>query len=173
MQTIISNRDAHYTKRLWKVLFAKLGTQLHFSTTYHPQTSDQIEHLNVMLEEYLRHYVLAKQDNQMKLLDSAQLAYNLQCSNVIYYSLFELATNYQPLMSLQLLDVPRKCHIDTMLVEEHRIKNQVNRHRCKTEFQLSDKMLLQVNPEICQCMRDTVKSQSLLQRFEGPFTIIE
>lgn len=39
LRTIITNKDACFTKRLWKVLFAKLSTRLHFSTIYHPQTN--------------------------------------------------------------------------------------------------------------------------------------
>ena len=36
-KTIISNRDAKFTSSFWKILFAGLGTQLAFNTTYHPQ----------------------------------------------------------------------------------------------------------------------------------------
>jgi hypothetical protein len=34
--TIISDRDSKFTSRFWKGLFEGLGTQLNFSTTYHP-----------------------------------------------------------------------------------------------------------------------------------------
>jgi len=36
LKKIISNRDVKFTMVFWKTLFAELGTQLNFSTTYHP-----------------------------------------------------------------------------------------------------------------------------------------
>jgi hypothetical protein len=38
-KTIILDRDAKFTSIFWKRLFASLGTQLEFSTAYHPQTN--------------------------------------------------------------------------------------------------------------------------------------
>lgn len=37
-KTIISNRDVKFTSAFWRTLFEGLGTQLNFSTEYHPQT---------------------------------------------------------------------------------------------------------------------------------------
>lgn len=60
-----------------------LGIELKFSTGNHPQTNGQIERVNTMLEEYLRHYVMATQQNWLELMDAAQLCYNLHRSFVI------------------------------------------------------------------------------------------
>jgi len=35
-EVIIFDRDVKFTSALWKALFVGLGTQMHFSTTYHP-----------------------------------------------------------------------------------------------------------------------------------------
>ena len=37
-RTIVSNRDAKFLSHFWKILWAKLGTKLLFSTTCHSQT---------------------------------------------------------------------------------------------------------------------------------------
>ena len=34
--SVVSDRDVHFTSRFWKKFHDELGTQLHFSTTYHP-----------------------------------------------------------------------------------------------------------------------------------------
>ena len=33
---VISDRDVHFTSRFWRNFHEELGTQLHFSTAYHP-----------------------------------------------------------------------------------------------------------------------------------------
>jgi len=42
-KVIISYCDVMFTSTFWKALFEGLGTQLHFSTTYHPQIDGNIE----------------------------------------------------------------------------------------------------------------------------------
>ena len=93
---IISNRDPLFTGNFWNELFEILGTRLHFSTRFHPQTDGQIEHVNALLEFYLRHYVSAHQKDWAKLLDMAQFSYNLQRSESTGRKPFELATGQQP-----------------------------------------------------------------------------
>ncbi|KAG6528588.1 hypothetical protein ZIOFF_010767 [Zingiber officinale] len=53
-ETIISNHDATFTSSLWKELFRLRGTQLCFSSAYHPQSDDQTEVVNKVIEMYLR-----------------------------------------------------------------------------------------------------------------------
>ena len=48
-----------------------MGSELNFSTTNHPQTDEQTKRINVVLEDYLRHYVTASQKNWLYLLDAA------------------------------------------------------------------------------------------------------
>ena len=52
--SIVSNRDMRFTSRFWKKFHEDLGTRLHFSTTYHPQTDGQSEQTIHMLEDMLR-----------------------------------------------------------------------------------------------------------------------
>jgi len=42
-KVVISDRDVKCTYALWKAPFTRLGTQIQFSTAYHPQTDGKIE----------------------------------------------------------------------------------------------------------------------------------
>lgn len=55
---IVSGRDAKFNSKFW-VLFVSLGTELAFSTAYHPQTDGHIERgVHKILQDMLRMYVM-------------------------------------------------------------------------------------------------------------------
>ena len=56
--TIVSDRDPRFTSRFWPKLQNALGTTLHFSTAFHPQTDGQSERTIQTLEDMLRACVL-------------------------------------------------------------------------------------------------------------------
>ncbi|RVW28744.1 Transposon Tf2-11 polyprotein [Vitis vinifera] len=66
---IISDRDPCFTGKFWTELLKLMGSELHFSTSFHPQTDGQTERVNVLLESYLRHFVSVNQKDWAKLLD--------------------------------------------------------------------------------------------------------
>ena len=52
-QAIVSDRDSRFTSTFWQELFKCLGTELRLSSSFHPQTDGQTEHLNRGLEDYI------------------------------------------------------------------------------------------------------------------------
>ena len=56
--SIVSDRDPWFTSRFWPSLHRALGTRLHFSTAFHPQTDGQSERTIQTLEDMLRACVL-------------------------------------------------------------------------------------------------------------------
>ena len=56
--SIISDRDPRFTSRFWQSLQQALGTQLRFSTAFHPQTDGPLERTFPTLEDLLRSCVL-------------------------------------------------------------------------------------------------------------------
>ena len=51
--SVVSDRDVHFTSRFWKRFHDEMGTRLHFSTTFHPQTDGQSERTIHTLEDIL------------------------------------------------------------------------------------------------------------------------
>ena len=56
--SIVSNRDPKFTSQFWQSLKRALGTQLNFSTVFHPQIDGQSERVIQILEDMLRACVL-------------------------------------------------------------------------------------------------------------------
>ena len=58
---IIYDRVLVFTRRFWNIFQEALGTQLNFSTVYHPETDGKTERTNQILEDMLRMYVMDQQ----------------------------------------------------------------------------------------------------------------
>jgi hypothetical protein len=57
-RSTVSDRGPQFTAQFWKSLHASMGTELNYSTTFHPQTDGQTERVNQVLEDLLRACVL-------------------------------------------------------------------------------------------------------------------
>eukprot|EP00253_Pinus_taeda_P010865 PITA_10865 len=75
-KVIISDRDVKFTSTFWRTLFAELGTQLNFSTAYHPQTDGQTKRVNQVFEDMLMAYVMLKPNQWEEYLHLVEFAYN-------------------------------------------------------------------------------------------------
>ena len=74
--SIVSDRDAKFLTHFWRTLWRKLGTQLLFSTAYHPLTDGQTEVTNRTLGALLRTVLKANPRKWEDLLFHVEFAYN-------------------------------------------------------------------------------------------------
>ncbi|TYI09236.1 hypothetical protein ES332_A09G057300v1 [Gossypium tomentosum] len=74
--SIVSDKDPRFSSRFWKKLQDALGTKLHFSTTFHPQTDGQSERIIQILEDMLRCCILEFEGTWEQYLPLIEFAYN-------------------------------------------------------------------------------------------------
>jgi hypothetical protein len=94
--SIISDRDRVFTSAFRKEIITAVGTKLHYSTAYHPQTDGQSERVNQCLEQYLR---CAVQDNPRlwrRCLPMAEFWYNTSHHTALGCSPFKALYRTEP-----------------------------------------------------------------------------
>lgn len=65
-----------FTYNFWKSIFQYLGTQLNFSTTYHPQIEGQTRRVNQVIKDMFLMYVIDKLSKWEYYLNFVEFAYN-------------------------------------------------------------------------------------------------
>lgn len=186
-KTIVSDRDARFTGKFWLELFKLMGTELNFSTSFHPQTDGQTERVNALLEIYLRHYVSANQSDWATLLDIAQFSYNLQKSEATGVSPFELITGQQPRTPTTLAmeykgPSPMAHKMATRWQEEldkarvtlakasKKMKKWADAKRRPLEFEEGDLVMVKLLAHQIRRRHANVH-KGLVRRYEGPFKV--
>ncbi|KAL0458139.1 UNVERIFIED_CONTAM: RNA-directed DNA polymerase [Sesamum latifolium] len=74
--SIVSDRDPRFTSRFWGSLQRALGTKLHFSTAFHPQTDGQLKRTIQTLEDMMRACTMEFKGNWDDHLPLMEFAYN-------------------------------------------------------------------------------------------------
>ena len=188
---IISDRDARFIGKFLVEFFKLLGSELKFLTANHPQTDGQMERVNALLEEDLRHFVTSSHKNWVGLLDAAQFCYNLHRSSSTGMSPFELATRLQPRVPLEVakqkvgqvnLVAHRLARIRQEMLEEtreslekaaRRMKKYADRNRRPLEFQVGDHVFLKLTPQIWKKVRSKTRQRSLIPKYDEPFEVLQ
>lgn len=186
--SIVSDRDKIFTSQLWKELFKSMGTQLHFSTAYHPQTDGQTERVNQCLEMYLRCMVHDNPKQWRKWLPLAELWYNSTFHSSLGCSPFKAVYGCEPnLGHLPVDDNNLQTDAATLLAErqEHlarlkdhlaaaqlRMKLQADKNRTEKEYQVGDQVLLKLQP-YSQSSLVNRPYPKLAFKFFGPYKILE
>ncbi|WMV19197.1 hypothetical protein MTR67_012582 [Solanum verrucosum] len=87
--SIISDRGTQSTSKFWRKLHDELGTQLTFSTTFHPQMDGQSERTIQVLKDMLRACVIDFGGHWNKFLPLCEFSYNNSYHSSIDIAPFE------------------------------------------------------------------------------------
>jgi hypothetical protein len=156
--SIVFDRDPTFTSNFWQELFKLQGTQLHLSTTYHPQTDGQIEVVNKCLETYLRCFASEKKNQWAQWLPLAEWWYNTSYHTTTCMTPFEAVYGQKPPSVLSYLPGVSKVQAvdQTLIVREailctlkenlvmaqNRMKQQADQGRSERQFEEGDQVFL-------------------------------
>ncbi|KAK8619690.1 hypothetical protein V6N13_135972 [Hibiscus sabdariffa] len=143
--SIISDRDPKLTSRFWQALHDALGTNLNFSTAFHPQTDGQSERVIQILEDMLRGCVIDFRE--------------LYDRKILGPELIQETENTVRLIR------------DRLKQAFDRQKSYADRRRKDLEFAVGDQVFLKVSPWK-KVLRFGRKGK-LSPRFIGPYRILE
>jgi hypothetical protein len=93
---ITSDRDPVFLSRFWKELFSIQGVNLHYSTTYHPQTDGQTEIVNKGIEHYLRCMTGDIPNQWARWLPLAEWWYNTNYHSATKMTPYEIVYGFPP-----------------------------------------------------------------------------
>lgn len=95
-RSIVSDRDVKFTGHFGRSLWKKLGTQLNFSSVYHPQTDGQTEVVNRSLGNLLRSLTGENSWLWDRALAQVEFAYNNSPNCSTGYSPFQILYGMHP-----------------------------------------------------------------------------
>jgi hypothetical protein len=186
-KTIVSDRDPKFTSNFWKGLFNGFGTNLNFSTTYHPESDGQTERVNQVIEDMLRMYVMDKPSKWEDYLHLVEFSYNNGYQTSLKMSPFEALYGRKcntpvswdnPTDRVVVgLDLLREMEEQMLKIKKNlkdaqdRQKIYVDKGRTHREFKVGDHVFLKVKAN-----RSSLKlgnCSKLVARYCGPFEILE
>lgn len=187
-RSIVSDRDKVFTSTFWRELFHLVGTKLHYSTTYHPQTDGQTEWVNQCVEMYLRCAVHNCSKKWRAWLAMAEFWYNsnyhssLGCSP--FKALYGVEPNigampnflFHPTTEAEEVAKDRQSYMDMLKTHlaraQNRMKQQADKHRQDRQFRVGDQVLLKLQPYAQHSVINR-PFPKLAFKYFGPFSVVE
>ncbi|GJT07286.1 putative reverse transcriptase domain-containing protein [Tanacetum coccineum] len=138
--SIILDRDARFTSRLWQTFQKALGTRLDMSTAYHPQTDGQSERTIQTLEDMLRACVIDFGGSWDVHLPLAEFSYNNS-----YHTSIREGSLIGPELVQEMIDKLVVIKEKLKMARDHQ-KSYVDNMRKLLEFKVGDRVMLKVSP---------------------------
>ena len=181
---IVSDKDSLFTSAFWSALCYHAKIKRRLSTAFHPQTDEQTERQNQVLEHYLRSYADAKQAGWTNLLPLAEFAHNNSTHASAGASPFYLMYGYNPEIHYEVEDNSIKGGVPSAkerVKRLHDIRNQLmqrlqranaeqtkyyNANHKSKKYAVGDLILLSTRN-----LKQKRPSKKLSHRFVGPFRV--
>ena len=186
-KTIVSDRDGRFMSRFWKELHKAMGTELRFSTAFHPQTDGQSERTIQTLEDMLRACVLDHSVSWESSLGLIEFTYNNSWHATIQMAPFEALYGRKCRSPICWDENADKILLGPELVErtsadialirqrmltaQSRQKSYADLKRRDVEFEVGDKVFVRVSPS--KGVFRFGKRGKLNPRYVGPFEILD
>ena len=129
--SIISDEDPRFTSRFLGKLQEALGTQLNFSTTFHPQTDGQLERVIQILEDMLRGCVIDYEGSWDRHIPLVEFVYNNSFQSSIGMAPYEALYGRKCRTPLCWTELSEKKLIGPALIQETEEKVKMIRERLK------------------------------------------
>ncbi|KAA3467023.1 DNA/RNA polymerases superfamily protein [Gossypium australe] len=167
-----------FTSRFWNKLQEALGTQLHFSTAFHPQTDGQSEHVIQILEDMLWYCILEFEGNWEKYLPLIEFAYNNSYQSSIKMAPYEALYGHKCRNPLYWIELSKKKIHRVVLIRETEEKVKAIRDSLKAAFgqkKYSFKLVIRYSLNVSPWKKVFWfgRRGKLSPRFIGPYKVIE
>lgn len=188
-EVIVTDRGTNYTSNMIKELLSSMDCQHAKTSAYHPQSNGLCERINGVLVASLKNYVNEQHNNWSGLLPLVTFAYNCSKSASTKYTPFFLVHKEDPVfpadMNVNTIPVGfsgyrdfvdkmkklwpeiRENVLRSIQQAQDAQKKDYDKHRRQVIFHPGDKVMLY------RPVRKVGKSEKLLQRFFGPYTVVE
>ncbi|KAL1204351.1 hypothetical protein V5N11_029082 [Cardamine amara subsp. amara] len=158
--SIVSDRDPKFTSEFWNAFQKEMGTRVHMSTAYHPQTDGQSEMTIHTLEDLLRMCVLDWGGHWVDHLSLVEFAYNNSYQASIGMAPYEALYGRPCRTPLCWTQVGERSTLGASFVQEttekirvlklnmreaqDRQKSYADRRRKELEFEVGDRVYLKM-----------------------------
>ncbi|GBG69048.1 hypothetical protein CBR_g3746 [Chara braunii] len=152
--SIVGDRDSRFTSQNWQELMRVYGSKLLMSSGSHPETNDQTEQMNKILQQVLRMYIRPDQVN---------------CTPNELHKSFRPRIPFEGLNRDQIHRLPPGTRefaiqhereiaivVENLRKAQHRMIEQANKHRRPSQFQRSEELMI--------CLRQRRGWQRLVKR---------
>lgn len=183
-KSIVSDRDTLFTSTFWKHLHGLIGTKLHMSSAYHPESDGSTERANRTITQMLRQCITSNQKDWVSKLPAIEFAINSARSEVTGYAPFFL--NYGRVPRSFIWNTPEQSEYPGVRVFANKLKNAVmsahdsilahrvketrtaNKKRIPSPFKEGD--LVYISTKNISFPRNLARK--LIPKFIGPYPIL-
>jgi hypothetical protein len=189
---IVLDRDSKFTSKFWWALWKRMGSELKMNTSFRPQTDGQTKKVNLVIQQFLKNYVAADQQDWVDHLELVEFCYNNSEHSATGSTPFQMVTRKSPIVPMTWAsqgqpssdaneEVPMVTQLDeerrrlwelakTNLQKAHKkYKDFADKSRREVNFQVGDEVWLNIkNFRLPEGL-----SHKFLGPYTGPFKVLE